>query len=305
MSARTPSVPLPSAQSGCLPTLLFVLGSVLIGGLLVKLSIIDNTFTMLIVLVSIGYAGFVMRMRISDAALARMPSAEDLLLADQRQPVLYLRSFETDLDTHPEGDMLEFDTVLNPLLLLFRAIYKPRSFEQKLASIVSQVGPFVALGPPSFGAARFHSVGSNWQAHVQKYLGQSKLIIVRVGETRGLRWELEELFRMGILERLIIMLQFPGLQDKPLIEARYRQFSRWFGPLMRVDLPQKLGGNRYLSFPQGHAQLAETLTGAMLNLGLDVERFSFATLKGLLRGVSDSVPKAVSIALPKSKQKQK
>jgi hypothetical protein len=169
-----------------------------------------------------------------------------------------------------------------------RAIFNPISYEQSVAYIVAQLGPFVALGAPSLGAARFRTLETTWQVHVQKYLASSQLIIVRVGDTDGLRWELAEVLRMGFLTKLVIMLQFPGVQDKSVLEARYRQFSRWFGPMMRVDLPQSTGKKRFLIFHEGHSELTASLTQALYRLEFNVERAGpRAMLKGMLPSASN------------------
>jgi len=87
----------------------------------------------------------------------RTRDANDLLKADKRQPVLYLRPF------HNDGE----------------------KFEQNLAKIVTKIGPFIAIGKPgeklsTLGANRMYVSNSEWQQKVLKLMKQSKIGILHI-----------------------------------------------------------------------------------------------------------------------------
>jgi hypothetical protein len=279
-----------SSQSGCLPSLSFAVGALMFTGVLFDASVLTehtDRVIALIVTIGIGSLGVLVRVAARARALERMPSAEDLLQSDTRLPVLYLRSFQTDSDTHRES-AVETLSMVNLDTALARAVGVRPSFEQNLAFQASQVGPFVALGSPSLGAARFTSVAPTWKEHVKRYIGQCQVIIVRVGESRGLKWELGQVHQRGLLPRLVLYLQFAGPQDRGVIEARYREFTRWFAPRMGVEFPAAMKGNTFMTFRDGRGRLAHTLTEAMRDLGVQVEpSWLRATLKAMLPGASN------------------
>jgi hypothetical protein len=153
--------------------------------------------------------------------LARMwarVSAERLRARDPRPPVLYLRSFE--------DDDLVLPAVLSarrPFLELF-AVRGSDPFEESIAWQVSAYGPVVAIGRPgrsiaSLGAARDLLPDDVWRKGVSERMAAARAIIVTIGSTDGLRWEMAQLVSGGYLERSVFVV--PPTDDQA-IRARWR-----------------------------------------------------------------------------------
>jgi len=111
-----------------------------------------------------------------------------------RPPVLYLRSFEDDQrGARMKGSLTE---------------------EEHLAKVLSQIGPFLAIGRPGeglpeLGASRIYVGDADWQSTVQKLLETARLVIIRTGRTMGLGWEVEQAVRVLKPEQLVLLVDSP------------------------------------------------------------------------------------------------
>ncbi len=123
------------------------------------------------------------------------------LTTDRRPPVLYLRAFAED-------DQLI--SIQNQLAYA--------SEESMLVSTLERLGPVVAIGKPGakiahLGAARLYLTQGGWRSVVRKLLGIAELVVIRVADTPGLRWELATARQMLPPHRLV--LWFPvGMRKK-------------------------------------------------------------------------------------------
>ena len=119
------------------------------------------------------------------------PMAAETIQSIDRPPVLYLRSFEDDQrGARIKGSLTE---------------------EEHLAKVLSQFGPFVAIGRPGealpeAGAARVYVDDVNWQSAVQELLGKANMVIVRTGRTMGLDWEIERAVRLLRPQQLVLLV---------------------------------------------------------------------------------------------------
>ncbi len=108
-----------------------------------------------------------------------------------RPPVLYLRSFEDDQRAaRIKGELTE---------------------EEHLGKVLSQIGPFVAVGRPgeaipAVGAARVYLGDAEWQSTVEDLLRTARLVLIRTGRTTGLEWELARAVRLVPPERLVLVV---------------------------------------------------------------------------------------------------
>ena len=90
--------------------------------------------------------------------------------------MLYLQSFEDDeRGARMKGSLTE---------------------EEHLANVLSQIGPFLAIGRPGerlpeVGASRIYVGDEDWQSEVRELLGTARLVIIRTGRTMGLGWGIE------------------------------------------------------------------------------------------------------------------
>jgi len=127
-----------------------------------------------------------------NARMHRDSAAADLLASDPRPPIVYLRSFKADAKED-------------------RHLYlQSETQEEKLAAVFSKVGPFIALGRPGesfpvLGAARMY-VDGDWQTTVTGMIARAQLVVLRVGATNSLLWEVGYLKREVQPERLLLVI---------------------------------------------------------------------------------------------------
>jgi hypothetical protein len=160
--------------------------------------------------------------------------ADMLMSTDRRPPILYLRSFnDEDQDKGPSW----FFRASSPAgrdLAYSTTAWGSRE-QDALSAIFSEVGPYIAIGEPrervpELCAARMYLPGDEWQTKVRELAEQARLIIVRVGQSGGLRWEISELVRQGAPTKLLLVLP-ARLED-------YVPFREWADQVLPVPLPQ-------------------------------------------------------------------
>ena len=131
------------------------------------------------------------------------PDVRNFLALDGRPPVLYLRAFRQD------------ETALG-----FRGLH---TREEHLVRGLSRVGPTVAVGRPEenttpLGATRLYISDDDWQPVVTSLLGLASLVVLAVGRSPGIQWELETAVRVVTPERLLLLVT-PDTDIKMLRQA--------------------------------------------------------------------------------------
>jgi hypothetical protein len=150
--------------------------------------------------------------------LARMlgrAHAVELRQRDQRPPILYLRSFE--------DDQLAVATVLSarrPFFEMLR-VRGTDPFEEAITWELAPYGPVIAVGRPgrslaSLGAAREHLADDGWQQDVAQLMGDCRAIVMTIGATDGLRWEVQRVAAEQHASKTIFV--FPPLDGESLRE---------------------------------------------------------------------------------------
>jgi hypothetical protein len=127
------------------------------------------------------------------------PSAESVLASDPRPPVLLLRSFV--------DDSLLVDQRIKVLIDQQATV----RFEEAMSAYLSAYGPFVAVGEPGqtlpqIGAARAYLTKDEWQAAVKNWIGQAGFIVMVVGATEWIRWELSQILAQSRTSELLLLL---------------------------------------------------------------------------------------------------
>ncbi len=210
--------------------------------------------------------------------LRTMP-AQTQLERDKRAPVLYLRSFEDD-------DLLDPTPRMIPLGDFF-----PRRYEESLVKPLASIGPMVSIGRPGnklpmLGGARLFVSDENWQSAVAHLRGHASAVVLMIGRTDGLWWEVESSIREVEPGKLLFFFPYveeSGRRDTltqrflgyrpaqmPLSKQayrrmekerreRYRIFRERVGPLMPADLPQELGDSQFIHLDSnGHPSVLQT-----------------------------------------------
>ncbi|MEV6644234.1 hypothetical protein [Amycolatopsis sp. NPDC051371] len=141
-------------------------------------------------------------------AASRRVQARDLettLRNDPRPQVLYLRSFRDDRHAIPIHL-----SVYESLGQLFDWSRKSR-FEEVLVRRLWRHGPVLAVGRPGekrakLGAARLYYPEDAWQEPVRNLVASSALVVVTMGKTPSLGWELRTLRDLGALRKTIVVI---------------------------------------------------------------------------------------------------
>jgi hypothetical protein len=123
----------------------------------------------------------------------------------QLPPVVYLRSFEDDRVSLPS-----VLSARRPFVEMF-TLRGREPFEECLAWELAAHGPVIAIGRPgqsraSLGAAREHLDTDQWQQVISAQLAIARLIVITVGATPGLAWEVQHIVRSGYLDKAVFVV---------------------------------------------------------------------------------------------------
>jgi hypothetical protein len=182
------------------------------------------------------------------AARKTVKTVRQTLAEEDRPPIVYLRSFNDD-GRHPnEGWLRRLNNGV-------RALLSP-TLEERLARILGEYGPFVAIGKPGevmpdVGAARMYVGDDDWQTVVIDLLSRpGASVVFQAGSTAGLRWELQTIGRLVRPEQVLIFLPFAIDASARQAEEQYSNFRSWARAcLPRANLPATCArGGAFLFF---------------------------------------------------------
>ncbi len=154
----------------------------------------------------------------------RTAKTVDDVLAENRKPILYLRSF------------LDDEVVANLKTGLITE-------EEELNKAFEHIGPLIAIGRPGealpeVGAARAYFTDDKWQAAVQHYMDISCLIVLRAALSQGLLWEIQNSVRRLDPSKFILLIPFE--------EDAYNQFRTSVRSLFPKPLPDHPGHDAHV-----------------------------------------------------------
>jgi hypothetical protein len=163
---------------------------------------------------------------------------------DPRPPVVYLRPFETDGVEAPRHRGR-----LRPV----RSWLGETTFEQRVARVVADVAPLLAIANPSeplpeMGAKRLPAGDDEWRDRVASLTQRAGTVIVHAGASEGLAWEIEHIVRHEEPERLIVALPLDASRGQPSREERYDAFTARFAEMFPRGLPGHAGDSQFLFF---------------------------------------------------------
>lgn len=149
--------------------------------------------------------------------------AHEVLAADARSPVLYLRSFKDD----PVGAQAPETGVTTVFGLT-------ATEEEQIAQVFSQLGPVIAIGRPGerlpeLGAARLYVSDDEWKATVSELMADSRLVLYRASDTQNFHWEVEHGGKMMLPERIVFLIP---------AKSEYGQFCRMAERLLPTRFPE-------------------------------------------------------------------
>jgi len=150
------------------------------------------------------------------AAYRRIAAPSNEIRAkDARAVLLFLRSFAAD-------DIMSLGKG-------WRRIFTAgRRFEEEVTELLWQWGPVVAIGQPRekiprLGAAREYVAHANWQERVAQLVQEARLVLLMVGKTPGLAWEVSHVASHGAEGKLVLV--FPPLKKK-MVAGRWEIFRK-------------------------------------------------------------------------------
>jgi hypothetical protein len=144
--------------------------------------------------------------------------ADAVTRRDERAPILYLRSFGDDQLTIPAR------TGSPRHSLLERFSHRSERFEEVVAGHLWAYGPVIAVGVPGerlapIGAARTHYDDATWKDGVQSWLSRASLVVITVGGTAGVAWEVRRIAELGLWDRAILLVP---PRTPPELQHRWR-----------------------------------------------------------------------------------
>lgn len=192
-------------------------------------------------------------------------SVRNAMQKDERQPVVYLRSFRDDGTTMEDdlGWWYQFTQSMKSLI--------NKTFEQRLDKHMKQLGPFVGIGRPDeeiaeLGAARMYVVDEYWQELIFDFMRRSQMVVLQVGETMGLQWELKTVTEQLKPEQVLLFVPRPvrgGWFRTTRLRAErhqfYHAFYDWASPAVGGGLPDSIGDGYFLYFEPGEKWIARVL----------------------------------------------
>jgi hypothetical protein len=210
----------------------------------------------------------------------RAHDARFLLQRPGERPVLLLRSFEDEELVDPR-----------PMSLL------QRRYEENLSRALKQLGPVITLGRPGdsvgfAGAARFYVSQDNWQIAIRYLMDHAASVVILVGRTEGLWWEIGTAYECVRREHLLFFfpLVYSGPRDPSLVaafkefvfrwnligksykrmeaerQARYQLFRQRSRPYLGESLPVDLKDAFFLDFlPDGQVRVLRSRYGFLRN----------------------------------------
>ena len=162
---------------------------------------------------------WVVKLRLS-ARTMTTSRAHHILKRRPKDYVLYLRSFQDDDNSIDET-----------------------SFEERLCRALQWLGPVIAIGQPKErniprGAARFYFHGHEWKEIALDLMENARLVAIRMGQTEGLWWEIEQILNHG--KSIPILFIFSSEKDFKIKEKLFeiletRDPKYWSTPIENFD----------------------------------------------------------------------
>ena len=120
-------------------------------------------------------------------------------------PIVYLRSFEDD-----DVQLANVLSARRPFLEFF-TLRGSDAFEESVAWELACYGPVLAIARPgrshvSLGAARMHLGDDEWKAVISEQIAEAKAVVITIGRTPGLAWEIAHIVHAGHLNKTVLVV---------------------------------------------------------------------------------------------------
>jgi hypothetical protein len=188
-----------------------------------------------------------------------IPDPRRLLIADRRDPVLYLRSFVRD------------DDEASPLKESEHLFGLRRSHEEKVVAALAQIGPVIAVGRPGevlppLGASRAYFEEDTWEADVRDLISRARLVVFRPGRTPGLERELRMVLSGDLRTHVFLITRDTDDVDD------IRRFNCLIAEVLERENEDVQRGHVTVIAPGGEVRLRATLDEAITLCGFPLSR---------------------------------
>lgn len=204
------------------------------------------TWVMVIGLVSLGGAFFGRYIYHIGKRMAA-PEADVVIQQDQRNPVLYLRSF---IDDDVAARVVKGSTLVpgESTVSTFSLTFSVTTEEEIIAKELERIGPCIAVGRrnerlPPLGMARMYFDGEHWQDGVRELMQRAELVIMRAGITEGFLVELRMAVKFVNPKKVIIILPYEmgSYQGISQMSEGYIKFREVANSILPKPLPMFSG----------------------------------------------------------------
>jgi hypothetical protein len=161
--------------------------------------------------------------------------------------ILYLRSFVSDQN----GTWL-----LGATTGFAKAIGHSRgsevmSPEERLAEVFKDYGRFIAIGRPdealpALGAAREYVSNDQWQAEIARLMGDTALVVIHLGRTDGVWWELRAALAASPPRPLLVQLSPRGWFRRRRRASEVARLGEIYRETCARELPADAASAEYL-----------------------------------------------------------
>ena len=232
----------------------------------------DGTGAVLLLFLAVSLA------TIKQGRQMRVRDGARVLAEDARAPIVYLRPFDAD------GAQIA-KSWSSRVRMSFWDQYG-MTYEERLARILREVGPFVAVGDPTedlplLGAARLYAADESWQMTVDELTDRAGVVLLQAGASEGLAWEVHHVVALGAPERVILSLPLEAKRKEGSRRKRYDAFRRRFGDVFPRPLPESIGHCQFAYFDADWTPRLLGERGAPLPVGDDARTLA---LQRLARG---------------------
>lgn len=199
-------------------------------------------------------------------------------LRTRENALLYLRPFVADKSPIPYTTPLDFWVlagffdmrVLTGMWLRLRGVSR---YEEFIACAFRRLGTLVTIGDPTerlpqLGGTRVYvpssgSTGSAgedaWKTEVNQQMAHAKLILLHVGFSEAVRWEIERVIAVADPQHVVLCVNplgkrkagFRNLVDsarRAEVSAVWREFRESCGAIFPRGLPETIGDARFVKF---------------------------------------------------------
>jgi hypothetical protein len=188
----------------------------------------------------------------------RVRDALTVLSKDRRAPVLYLRSFQDeDLPDPTFRSPFHLTNLPNPFI--------PQRYEERIAPVLNRIGPAISIGIPGerraeLGTSRVYMHDEKWQAAVQYFAQNAGAVIIVMGRTNSLWWEVD--FALANVQRERLLFFFPYADKSSARRRFWRKYYEMIPSITPRSILAQTESERQARYQLLRERTKQTVSGA-------------------------------------------